>query len=363
MKFQRAVEVDSFLVSQPNCSEPSMVGLAGSGEAGLFVAVGAQIQHVQLDQVAEGQVAVDVALLGQRGGADRQPLQVGLHGGVAASDEVALLVCLVVLRAVGPVIVGDLVVIPGDDPRARSVRGLQVRVGVVLSIALAVVGQGDDLVGRLVQADGAGLTGVLAARVLVDVVADVQRVVDVAAVRHIAVGAEEAGLPVGAAKQREAQFGDVGALGRCGAGLADRGGLALAGAVDGGEAVEVAGVGLQAAGLYLHGHVAGRLRLRGAGGDDLGELFVAGDFPLHVGGLALAVTRVVVFVGGHAGPQQHAIRVGVTGGNAMLEGILAHLLVDGRVRLLGGAQRRGRGGGVGGNGADADGSCAGRAGL
>jgi len=74
-------------------------------------------------------------------------LVVGLEGGGAAAQErVGRLAVLG--RLVGPVVV-DLVVVPGDDPREARMGGLEVGVGLVLRVAVAVVLERRDLPARV----------------------------------------------------------------------------------------------------------------------------------------------------------------------------------------------------------------------
>ena len=79
---------------------------------------------------------------------------------------------VVVLRDVVRVVVVDLVIVPGHDPGERGVRRLQIRIGPVLRVAVAVVLERHDL-----------RPGVIphlrfVAAVLVDVVAEVKHEVE-----------------------------------------------------------------------------------------------------------------------------------------------------------------------------------------
>ena len=296
-----------------------VVGVADVDELGRLVAVGAQVQHDDLGQRAVAERTVQVAALRERGGADRQPLQVRLDGGVAAGHVVALGGGVVVLGAGGVVVVGHLVVVPGHQPRFGGVGGLQVGVGAVVAVAAAVVGQRDDLVRRLVVADGAALPGVFAARVLVDVVADAHDHVDVGVVRHVAVGGEVAGFPVGAGGQGDAELVGRGSRGRGGAGAADRGDLAGEFALGDGEAVAVPGVGGQAGRVELDGVVCGGVGDGLARQDDGAEGIVRGHLAQELDDGAGARAGNVSRMGGGAGPQEDGIRQRVARGDAMLE--------------------------------------------
>src|SRR4030095_11901022 len=70
------------------------------------------------------------------------------------------------------VVVRDLVIVPGDDPRTREVGGLEIRVALVEPVAIAIAGEVLDARAVL------GTAGARAA-VLVDVVAEPRDEVDV----------------------------------------------------------------------------------------------------------------------------------------------------------------------------------------
>ncbi len=210
--------------------------------------------------------------------ADRHPLEVrllrrGLPGGPGALRALG-----VVRGAARPGVVGELVVVPDRDDRRLGVQRLEVRVGLVRGVPQPVVGEGDDFVGGGVRADDLVTGAVLAGAVLVDVVAQVQPGVQVAAGREMAVRREVAGLPVGAGHHAEPQPGHRGVGGRGGAGAGDgRVGAAR------GEAEPVVGGRAQAAYVRLDGVVGGGGGEDGAPRDDVGERPVAGDGPAHLG--------------------------------------------------------------------------------
>ena len=158
----------------------------------LLGAEGAQVQQGQVGELAEAQPAVGGA---RDRRADRHPLEVGLLGGRLAVRPGALGALGVVVRAAGPGVVGELVVVPDRDDRRLVVQGLQIRVGLVLAVPGAVVGERDDLVGGRVRADDRAAGRVLAGLVLVDVVAEVQPGVQVATGREMAVRGEVAAPP------------------------------------------------------------------------------------------------------------------------------------------------------------------------
>ena len=109
-----------------------------------------QRQHIA---EAEGAVALGegrksggaITGLAQLWFANRQPLVVSLQGGVAAQQPVALSGALVILGTTGPAVIGGFVVVPDGDQRRRGAQGLEIGIGVVLGIALAVVVEADDL--------------------------------------------------------------------------------------------------------------------------------------------------------------------------------------------------------------------------
>ena len=102
------------------------------------------------------------------------------------------------LRAVVGVVVLDLVVIPGDEPRTGEVRRLQIRVGLVERVAAAVIIQRD----RLARAMAAN--GIAAERGFVDVITEVHDELGLVG-DDVAIGAEVALLIVLAGREGEAQ--------------------------------------------------------------------------------------------------------------------------------------------------------------
>ncbi len=297
-------------------------GVAGRAEVGgrdLLAAVAAQVEHGQVGEPAELQVAVDLhAVAGdsRAGEPDGHPLVVGGARDGLAGGPVAL-VGLVVLGAAGPGVVRGLVVVPGGDPRDGSVEGLQVGVGLVLRVALPVVGQAHHLVARLVGADDAVrlAVGVLPRAVLVDVVAHVQHRVEVAAGGEVAVGREVPGLPVGARDQGEAEPVGRGGGRRRGACEPDRGARAVEG-----EAVPVVRRRDQPLGVDLDGVVAVRAGHRRAVRDDPAEVGVGGHLPADAHPRTGARARQGVGGGGHPGPQHDGARQRVTGRDPVAEG-------------------------------------------
>ena len=77
--------------------------------------------------------------------ANRQPFVVSLQGGVAAHQPIAFSGALVILGTTDPAVVGGFVVVPDGDQRRSGAHCLEIGIGVVLGIALAVVVEADDL--------------------------------------------------------------------------------------------------------------------------------------------------------------------------------------------------------------------------
>mmetsp|Transcript_10044 Transcript_10044/g.40916 ORF Transcript_10044/g.40916 Transcript_10044/m.40916 type:complete len:571 (+) Transcript_10044:803-2515(+) len=268
--------------------------LFGAGVDALF-------QHQQVGEVAVGEAAVVVTPVVHVDRAHRHPLVIGLQGRGDAGVPVAFGGRLVVLGAALPAVVGGFVVVPDRDQRMLAVHGLGVGVALVLGVALAVVGQRDDLVGRL----GRAHIAVLAGAVFVDVVAQVHDQVEVGPRRDAPVGIEIAVGVVGAADDREAQAGHI--RGRQRLGAADRAGRTL-----GAELVVVGRAGLQAGGVDLDRVVAAGVGLGAAALHDLGERRVGGDHIGHGHGRLGGCRR-------HTRPQDDAVGERVAAGHAVLE--------------------------------------------
>ena len=113
-----------------------------------------------------------------------------------------------VLRAAGPGVVGELVVVDGLPHGVLGVQGQQVGVAAVLRVARHVVVVGQALLERLERPPDVLAGRLRAARHLpglVDVVAEVQHEVQVVAVGDDPVGVEEAGVVLRAGHHREPQ--------------------------------------------------------------------------------------------------------------------------------------------------------------
>ncbi len=278
---------------------------------GLLVPERAQVEQVQVGEPAEAQPAVGGA---RDGGPYGHPLEVGALGGGHPRRPVALGAGSVVHGAAGPGVVRELVVVPDGDHRMRGVQGPQVGVGLVDAVPGAVVGERDDLVGGGVLPYDLARGGEAAGRVLVEVVAEVQHRVQVAAGRQVPVRGEVARLPVGAGDDAEADAAGLRVVGGGGAGAAH-------GGVDagGGEAVVVGGGRCQAAYVGLDGVVGRGGGGRGSPRDHRPEVLVGRHFPVHRGVRAAAGAGHRAGLGRDPGPQQDAVRERVAGGHAVLE--------------------------------------------
>ena len=323
------------------------MGCRRRGLGDLLAAVGAQVEHAQLGEPAEPQPAEQprpVAQVGRPRHPDRQPLVVRPVGAGAAAQVVALGPGLVVLRAAAPLVVGDLVVVPGDDPGVAGVQVLQVAVALVLGVPAAVVGQAHHLPRRVVRPDVlvVGAVAVLAGGVLVEVVAQAQHGVQVVARREVAVGGEPAGLQVGARHHAEAEVARRRVVGRRGPGAAGPAVHAVPA-----EAVVVAGRRPEPGDVDLDGVVAARAGGEAAGADDVAEAGVAGDLPADAHPRAGARAGRGGAGGGDPGPDHDRGGARVAGGDAVGEDLGATVGGIGRGAGAdhGGGTRGGRAGG------------------
>ncbi len=166
------------------------------------------------------------------------------------------------------VVVLDLVVIPDGDHGCGRVQSLQVWVGPIQLVLLAVLL--DDLwIGDRVAPDGVAVVVVL-----IDVVAEVHEVVKVF-VRHGAVGVVVAARVVGARADADLELldGRTGRRRRPSTTYGTR--LPL-----GREAVPIPRIWIEARHRDLGGVVVGLRRLDGAALDDVAEVGIGGDVPV-----------------------------------------------------------------------------------
>ena len=185
---------------------------------------------------------------------------------ITARNPVAFCSRLVIFRATTPAVIRGFVVVPDGNQGSCCAQGLQVLIGVVLGVALAVVVEADDFAVRQeAPIRGCILSGsITSGAVFVDVVAQVhQSVVRVNGVDGggAAVGRELFGSgEVGAGEHRQANRITI-----------DRQGLGLPHHrlhIPDAEAVVVSGVGVQSIGQHLHGPVAGATGGEHTGIDD-----------------------------------------------------------------------------------------------
>jgi hypothetical protein len=162
------------------------------------------------------------------------------------------------------------------------VQPLQVRIGTIARVTQPVIGERDDLGLGEDQTAGNGLLqrGISAARVFVDVIAEVDHQVDVLSRGGMAIGVEVAERQVRAAEHAELELahGPVGQRARA----ASRRGLP--GRVE--EAVEVPAARGEPAGDRLDAPVAFGRGFGFAGRDDCAELRVARHLPAQAGACA-----------------------------------------------------------------------------
>ena len=226
----------------------------------------------------------------QRPPAQRHHLVIGLVG-VGPTLQEGDRVDLLLLGDRPGVVVVELVVVPGDDPGAEGVHGPQVRVGLVLRVADAVVLERSDLRPDML-ADLA-----VAARALVDVVAEVDDQVEVV-LGHVLVGGIQARLEVLARGEGEPQLIGLRARGGHGAGPGDRA-LGVAGA----EAVPVRAVGVQAIHLDVDRVAELGRGDRRAAAHDLLHRVVGRELPAHLDVLGGHPAARLQRLGGQACPE------------------------------------------------------------
>ena len=269
---------------------------------------------MEAQQLAVGQPVVHPHCIGaahagqavhQGRGAQRHVFIEGLVGGGAAQQEVSG----VFLALVAGVVVFDLMVVPGDDPGAQGVGGLQVGVAAMQGIAVAVVDQAAGVAQGVAAGQGGG--GHVGAGVFVDVVAQEDDGVGLLGAQ-VAPGGVVAMFPALAGGKGEAEALHLRARRRQGARAA--GG---AGGVTQGEAVEVPAVAGQAGQLHMHA-VAQLGQGDGfAAAHQAAKVFVMGQLPAQGGGAAGGGQGGR----GQAGPEHHAVVAGRAAGHAPGKGL------------------------------------------
>ena len=287
--------------------------------AGLEVAVLAGVEHMEAQQLAVGQPVVDPHGIGAAQA--RQAVHQGrcaqghvfiksLVGRSAAQQEVGGIFLALATR----VVVFDLVVVPGDDPGAQGVGGLQGGVAAVQGVAVAVVGQVAGVAQRVAAGQGGG--GHTGAGVFVDVVAQENDGVGLLGAQ-VAPGGVVAVFPALAGRK-----GKPKALHLCAGRCQGAGAACGAGGVAQGEAVEVPAVAGQAG--QLHMYAVAQLGQGGglAAAHRAAEMFVVGQFPAQGHG---AMGRGQSG-GCEAGPEHHAVVTGGAAGHTPGKRLAAHAL-------------------------------------
>ncbi len=269
----------------------------------------ARFQHDQGGDVAKLKAAVNRfarTALGRI--AYRHPLVIGLQGDALAGFPIAfVLIGVVILCPIAPGIIGDLVVVPDGDPRRGGVGRLQVRIGFIKRVALAVIVQRDDL-GRGVDdptKPRRDFAAIAIDAIFIDVIAQMQHRIE-----RIGAGGDR--LIAVEIPERVIRAGAYGEIDRLDGAL--RQGLGAAG--DGAGLADLKAVIIDEAGLEA-GHVDfdGVITL-GIGGeitefDDLREVFVLCHHPTHRHG--------PVSLRGNSRPHNDAIQPRIAAGDPMGE--------------------------------------------
>ena len=233
---------------------------------GLWRAVLTGVEHVQRRERSQRDARVERGVGTARLGRARQRhvFPVGPIRGPPPRGEIVLFAR--VLRLQAGVVVVDLVVVPGDEPRAGRVRGAQMRIAAVPGVAQAVLVERHALAGVM-------LAHRIPRAALVDVVAEVQHEVD-AARHHVAPGVVEALLVMLAARRADAQpVRHV--AGRCGGPGTPDGAQRVAGA----EPIEIRAAGSQSRDLEMDGVGFVGEGDRAAASQASRERLVLGDLP------------------------------------------------------------------------------------
>ena len=233
-------------------------------------------------------------------------LEVGLIG-LGPSTQKQLGREPLLLRHVRRVVVVHLVVVPGHDEREPGVRRLQVRVGPVQRVAVAVVTEQFDLVAGVLPRPA------VTALILVDVVTQVKDQIEVV-LEHVPVGGEEPGLVVLAGHERHPQLVDRRTGRRERPGATDAARLATRA-----EAVPVPAVRLESLHLDMDRMPERRGRHGGAALHDVGHPLIPGDLPAHLHRL---VRHAAAFerYRSQTGPEHRTVGRRVAGGDPQAEG-------------------------------------------
>lgn len=212
-------------------------------------------------------------------------------------------------------VVGQFVIVHGDQPRERGVRAAQGGVGFVPGVVHSIAGE----VARFVAQPGfdRGARASAGYRIFVEVVAEVHDQIQVFH-GHMAVGRVVPVIPGLAGGERETQpVNRRPGRGR-GPGAADRGDRR-----PGPEPVEVPAGRFEAADLRMHRMSQGTVGDDGTAVYDPPEPVVVGDFVVDGHRRVVHPTRPVrgTGVGGQPCPQDHPLRGGIPGGDPQRERI------------------------------------------
>ena len=214
VRFTQAIEQKVHLLLTDQVSIFVVTARIGGYGQLLIAAFQPGIQHGQINQVTEGKVAVDHAVIAWLTGPDRQPFEVGLLGNLFAGSPIPFGQRIMIARPVAVAVVGGFVVIPDSNHRELLMHRLQIFVGFILRMALTIIRQGDHFVGRLRIA--LREITVLAGPVLVQVIAKVQDKIQIRMIGHGPVYGEKSVGIVGAGNHRKT--GPVDKRFRCGEG-------------------------------------------------------------------------------------------------------------------------------------------------
>lgn len=215
---------------------------------------------------------------------------------------------------VAHIVVFDLVVVPGHEPGAVGMHGLQIRIALVQRIAVAVILQCCGMHKRLQPREMAAfLLGRRCGRgIFVDVIAEKDHQVGIV-LAGMAPGGVVAMFPALAGGIDQAQLRHRSTGSRRSAGAAGGTGLALAV-----KAVVVPAAGLQALGQHMHAVSAVWAGHGLAPAQDLAELRIMGQLPVHLH----RAQQGCAGTGQQPRPQHHAAGIGLATGHAQAKQLL-----------------------------------------
>ncbi len=234
---------------------------------------------------------------------DRHPFAIGAHCRDLAHAPFALGLGLVVLRPALPTVVGAFVIVPAGDHRVDLMEATQVAIVAIAGEAQPVIGQRHGFAQRCDHASGNRLFGrrVIVRPVFVEIIAQMQRAVELVGFGGMRIGVEPAKADVRTAEHRHAE-----ALGRA---LGQRLGAADIGhrAIGGDKAIEIPASGLEPFGEGFAAAIVG-----GAG-----HGIARSNNTRKVGGWADFPFQFRVRAGGETRPQQYPVARRLTASHAM----------------------------------------------